>query len=281
MPSLPRSTHAKLRLAQAATLCAAWLLTAGLAAAAAPAALFSDPARLTPPVVTPPPAASQSRAAAVTNAFVPGAGPVAAGGAAAAPRGAEFSDMSTLDDRHKLSFGDRLSFRIVEDAEDPNETLEPKPVYQPPFQVTDSGDVEIPYIGRYPAASKTCKQLAFEIKAALEKDYYYQATVIIALDQISKTTTGRVYVTGQVRAVGAVEIPADETFTLSKAVLRAGGFTEYADKKRVILTRQSEGGRSTVLSVNLADILERGRTELDPKLEPGDVVFVKTKLVVW
>ena len=72
---------------------------------------------------------------------------------------------AVLDDKHKLTIGDRLSFRIVEDEEDP------KPLF-----VTDSGDLEVPYIGRVPAENKTCRQLAAEIKTALEKEYYYQAT---------------------------------------------------------------------------------------------------------
>src|SRR6516225_4938337 len=58
-----------------------------------------------------------------------------------------FSTMDTLDDKKKLGLGDHLSFRIVEDQEDPKESLDPKP----PLVVTDSGDVEVPYIGRFPA----------------------------------------------------------------------------------------------------------------------------------
>ena len=189
-----------------------------------------------------------------------------------------FSTMDTLDDKHKLALGDRLSFRIVEDQEDPRETLDPKP----PVPVTDSGDVEVPYIGRFPGVGKTCKQLAREIKTELEKKYYYQATVIIALDLVTKSG-GRVYLVGQLRATGAVEIPGDEVFTISKAILRSGGFTEYADKRHVKLTRKSDstGDQTKTFIVNMNDILEKGKTDADLKLEPGDLIFVPSRLITF
>jgi len=194
--------------------------------------------------------------------------------------------MDTLDDKHKLALGDRLSFRIVEDQEDPRETLDTSlnslSNIKPPFFVTDSGDVEVPYIGRFPALGKTCKQLAGEIKIALEKKYYYQATVIIALDIVTKSA-GRVYLTGQLRTVGAVEMPGDETLTISKAILRSGGFTEYADKRHVKLTRKNDpaGAKTKTSIVNVYDILEKGKSKADVTLEPGDLIFVPSRLITF
>src|SRR4051812_4928285 len=59
------------------------------------------------------------------------------------------SSMSVLDDRRPLSVGDRVSLRVVEDRKPPVETF-----------VTDSGDMEVPLIGRVKASGKTCKGLA-------------------------------------------------------------------------------------------------------------------------
>ena len=102
-----------------------------------------------------------------------------------------------LDDRYRLAIGDRVSFRILEDEDEPK-----------PLIVADSGDLEVPYIGRVPAENKTCRQLAAEVKAALEKDYYYHAAVIIAVDLMTKSH-GRVYLVGAVRLPGPVELPTD------------------------------------------------------------------------
>lgn len=185
-----------------------------------------------------------------------------------------FATMETLDDVNKLSLGDHISFRILEDRVDPKESLEPKQLV-----ITDSGDVEVPYIGRFPAAGKTCRRLAGELRTELEKNYYYQATVIVALDAKTRSS-GRVYITGEVRQNGPVEMPGDEAFTVSKAVLRAGGFTEFADKRHVKVTRKLAGSKtaSKTLVIDLAEVMERGRTEKDTILEPNDAVFVPSRL---
>jgi polysaccharide export outer membrane protein len=193
----------------------------------------------------------------------------------ASPAGSNtFATMDTLDDKHKLAQGDKLSFRILEDQEDPKEPMDPKPLV-----VADHGDVEVPYIGRFPAVGKTCKQLSREIKVELEKKYYYQATVIIGLDQFTKTT-GKVYILGEVRLTGMIEIPGDETLTVGKAVLRAGGFTNYADKRNVKVTRKSgSGARIQTIVVNLTEVFEKGRADKDVELEPGDLIFVPSRLI--
>jgi polysaccharide biosynthesis/export protein len=177
--------------------------------------------------------------------------------------------MDALDDQHRLAIGDRLSLRIVEDED------EPKPLF-----VTDSGDLEMPYIGRFPAKGKTCKHLAQELKAELEKEYYYQATVVVAVDVMTKSR-GKVYLVGPVRMPGPQDIPSDEVFTLSKAVLRAGGFGDFADKRSVKVTRR--GGKSSgperTYTVNVAEILEKGKTEADLILEPGDFIYVPERTI--
>lgn len=177
---------------------------------------------------------------------------------------------ATLDDTYKLAIGDLLSFKIEEDQDEPPKQL----------VVTDSGDLDIPYIGRMRAQAKTCRQVAREIKAELEKEYYYQATVIIAVDQRTKSR-GKVYIVGPVRTPGPQEIPSDETLTLSKAILRAGGFTEIADRHNVRVTRTSPAGpnEKKVLTVDVGQIFDKGKVELDPVLEPGDLIVVPERLV--
>jgi len=176
---------------------------------------------------------------------------------------------SALDDKHKLAIGDRLSFRIEEDQEDPK-----------PLTVTDSGDLELPYIGRFPAENKTCKQLAQEIKAALEKEYYYQATVIIAVEFMTKSR-GKIYLVGPVRTPGPQDIPSDEVLTLSKAILRAGGFNDFADKRNVRVTRKGgvkEREKRTFV-VDVGEIFEKGKVERDLALEPGDLILVPQRMI--
>jgi protein involved in polysaccharide export with SLBB domain len=126
-----------------------------------------------------------------------------------------------------------------------------------------------------PAAGKSCKQLAYNVKAALEREYYYNATVIIAVDRVSEKSRGRIYVYGSVKAQGPQEIPPDESYTVSKAVIRAGGFGDFADKRKVKVTRKSGGD----FVVDLKNVIERGRTDEDLVLQPDDQIYVPQKLV--
>lgn len=186
-----------------------------------------------------------------------------------APNPAVTNAMDTLDETHRLAIGDRLSFRIVEDEEDPKQIF-----------VTDSGDLELPYIGRFPAVGRTCKELARALKAELEKEYYYHATVIVAVDVMTKSR-GKVYLVGPVRAPGPQEIPSDEVLTVSKAILRAGGFGDFADKKNVKVTRKggTAGTADRAYLVDVAEILEKGRTDADLVLEPGDLIYIPERLI--
>jgi polysaccharide export outer membrane protein len=178
--------------------------------------------------------------------------------------------MDSLDDKQRLAVGDRVTFRVLEDQEEPKS-----------LTVTDAGELNVPELGLVMAAGKVCRELAFEIKAKLEQTTYYHATVIIGIDLLNKTMSGRrVYVAGQVRLPGPQEIPAGETWTVSKAIMRAGGFTEYGDKKRVRLVRAgSKGVAGKTFTLNVAIVWEKGRTDLDLAVEPEDLIYVPARAV--
>jgi polysaccharide export outer membrane protein len=178
------------------------------------------------------------------------------------------NQVASLDDQYKLAIGDHVSFRIIEDEDDPKDLL-----------VTDTGEIEVPYLGRYPVVGKTCKQLAAELKARLEEKYYYQATVMVFVD--SKLTPGLVYLVGPVRTPGPMELPRDETLTLSKAILRAGGFADLADEKHVRITREGPGGASDhkIVVVDVYAILNEGQTDKDMVLEPGDLIYIPERML--
>ena len=176
--------------------------------------------------------------------------------------------MDFLDDHQKLGPGDRLTYRVIEDEDEPRS-----------LTVTDSGDLEVPYYGLVHAASKTSRQLAREIRTLLERQLYYQATVIIAVEVVNKArVSGKVYVTGQVRNSGGYEIPAGENFTVSKAILNAGGFSDFSDKKNVRLIRKTANGKQTFV-INILDIWEKGNLDKDLVVQPDDLIVVPARLV--
>jgi len=176
--------------------------------------------------------------------------------------------MEVLDDSRPLSIGDAVNVRIVEDR-DPPVTL----------QVKDSGDLEVPYVGRVRAAGLTPRGLAYAIKTELERDYYHNATVIVGLDTARQQSAGLFYLTGMVNSPGPQEIPTYETLTVSKAILRAGGFSNFANQRKVKLTRAGPGGQTDTRIIDVKEIIERGRLDLDVEIRPNDFIVVPERLI--
>jgi polysaccharide export outer membrane protein len=176
--------------------------------------------------------------------------------------------MEFLDNERKLGPGDRVTYRVIEDKDEPRS-----------LTITDSGELDVPYYGLVRASGKTSLQLAREVKKLLEKQLYYQATVIIAVELANKTrVTGRVYVTGQVRNSGGFEIPAGENFTVTQAIIRAGGFSDFSDKKGVRLIRKTAAGKKTFV-INVTEIWEKGNLEKDMNVQADDLIVVPARLV--
>jgi polysaccharide export outer membrane protein len=196
------------------------------------------------------------------------ASPARADGAVAGAVVATTNSMEVLDATRPLQKGDVLSYRVVEERRVPI-----------PLFVTDSGEVEVPLIGRVAALGKTCRELAYGIKAPLEREYFHKATVIVGLDQVGTRSGGRIYLSGQVRSQGPMEIPGDEEFTLSKAILRAGGLADFANSRKIKLIRKREDGSTETTVIDFDEIVKKGRYEKDPVLKPEDRVVVPEKFV--
>jgi len=178
------------------------------------------------------------------------------------------------DATYKLRAGDTVGFQILEDRMwDPTNV----PVS---LTVEDSGDIDVPYIGLVMAAGKTCQQLTGEIKAALEKDYYKHATVVLSL-KAANPILGDVYVFGEVSKPGPEEIMLNQSLTVSEAILSAGGFTDFANQKRVQVTRGGvgPGGKTNVFYLDMREILDKGKLQEDIILKPGDKVMVPSRLI--
>jgi protein involved in polysaccharide export with SLBB domain len=173
------------------------------------------------------------------------------------------------DDKYKLRAGDKISLQILEDRDQPKGLL-----------IADSGELDAPYIGRVAAADRTCKQLASELKALLEKEYYYRATIIISLDAANKVY-GRIYVTGQVKNQGPIDMAINENLTASRAIMRAGGFGDFANRKKVKIIRGGSGGGAgkQTFELNMIEILDDGKTEKDIPVQPDDWIIVPSRLI--
>jgi hypothetical protein len=87
--------------------------------------------------------------------------------------------------------------------------------------------------------------------------------------------SGRVYVYGSVKGQGPQEIPPDENYTVSKAIIKAGGFGDFANKRKVKLTRKT----GQEFTVDLKRVIEEGHTDEDLKLQPDDQIYIPQRLI--
>jgi len=179
---------------------------------------------------------------------------------------------SHVDESYALRSGDKISFFIEEDRKPPSE-----------LTVMASGEVDVPNVGRFPVAGKTCRVVGAQLKAELEKKYYKKATVTVALNQaaamtLQGTSNVRVYFNGAVLSPGAREFAPDGKITVSRAVLISGGFKDFANKSKVQLIRKRPDGKSDITIVNV-DALLRGKPGNDPVLQPEDMIYVPEKLI--
>lgn len=176
---------------------------------------------------------------------------------------AEVDSMKLLDSERTLKIGDELQYMVIEDREEAVILF-----------VDENGFIEVPLLGLRTAAGQTPRSLASQLKKELEVDYYYQATVQIELHS-DKQIRGQVFIYGQVHSQGPVDIPRGEVLTVSKAILRAGGFTERSDPTRVSLIRRNEGEEGELrMEINVAEIFDTGRLDKDLVVQPNDLISV-------
>ena len=67
--------------------------------------------------------------------------------------------------------------------------------------------------------------------------------------------------------------------TISQAILRAGGFAQFANPKKVKLVRQLPNGENKTILVNCDDIMRKGNLNKDIYIRNGDVVIVDERKV--
>jgi len=197
---------------------------------------------------------------------------------------ATLTSMAALDDKTLLEAGDTISFRVIEDRD--------QAVSLP---VTDSGEVNFPYVNRVKVEGKTCHQVAMEVKKLLEVDYYKRATVIIGLDvMVGKDKTpakDMAWVVGEVRQVGPLELVKAQPMTVSQIILRAGGFGDFADKRKVKVIHRNPKMAETdpnhlldsdnVKNAQVIDVQSvfDGKSTNDPEVKPGDYIIVPKQWV--
>ena len=85
-----------------------------------------------------------------------------------------------------------------------------------------------------------------------------------------------VYVFGQVRNPGALQVKRSSIPTLTQAIAQAGGFTDRASRKKVQIRRKDVSGKELEISVNVRDILKGKKKDIP--LQENDTIYVPESL---
>lgn len=166
----------------------------------------------------------------------------------AGPTGGVESDEAYFD---TLRVGDRVQIVF---------TGNPTPPADQDERIKEDGMINLQFIGPVQAAGKTSGQLQKEIQDAYVPRLFQRLTVTV------RTEERMFFVDGEVRSPGGLFYRGQ--MTVMKAVASAGGFTDFAARKRIELVRSS----GEVLEVN-ADKAKRNPA-LDVPVIPGDRIFV-------
>lgn len=130
------------------------------------------------------------------------------------------------------------------------------------YTVDGEGFINLPHVGKVRAAGLSQAALQRAVESAYRSsEIYTNPTITVTVP----TTLRFVNVSGDVRQPRRVEYTSD--LTVLGAISAAGGFTEYADQRKVRLLRS---GRVQVVDIKAV----RSNPGLDISLLPGDHIEV-------
>jgi polysaccharide export outer membrane protein len=140
------------------------------------------------------------------------------------------------------------------------------PELSKPVPVGEDGYINLPLIGRTPAAGKSPAELEREIQQRLDAGYMRSPQVTVIVGEYNSQ---RITLEGAVKSPGVFAVRGSDT--LEAAIAKAGGVDREVASDSVTTFRNTNGSR-TMIPIDLAAI-RNGQAE-DPKVVGGDVIVV-------
>jgi len=129
------------------------------------------------------------------------------------------------------------------------------------------GMISFPLLDDVMAAGKTPTQLKLDIQEGL-KEYVSEPHVTVT---VRSANSKRFYILGEVVKTG--EYPFTKHLTVLQAFALAGGFTEWASKKEIILFRRDQG-KETVIRIDYKDIIKGRDFSQNVQIRADDTIVV-------
>ena len=137
--------------------------------------------------------------------------------------------------------------------------------------VRPDGKITLPLINDIQAAGLTTDQLRDRVTEQAAR-FVESPTVTVIVKQINSR---RVFITGQVMKPGPY--PIADRMTVMQLISTAGGLTEYAKKKDIVILREPAGrpgSKPAAFKFNYDDVRKLKNLASNIELKPGDTVIV-------
>ena len=137
--------------------------------------------------------------------------------------------------------------------------------------VRPDGKITLPLINDIQAAGLTTDQLRDRVTEQAAR-FVESPTVTVIVKQINSR---KVFITGQVMKPGPY--PIGDRMTVMQLISTAGGLTEYAKKKDIVILREPAGrpgSKPAAFKFNYDDVRKLKNLASNIELKPGDTVIV-------
>lgn len=167
-------------------------------------------------------------------------------------------DIVELKNNYKIGIGDILDIVTWKEADFSRENI----------VVRLDGKISLPLLDDIVAAGLTPLQLKKNISSLLKKFIDSPNVTVVVRSPASQ----RFYILGEVARTG--EYPIQKELTIIQAFAMAGGFTEWATKKEIILIRKKPEGGTDVIKVDYKKLSQGKGLENNITLKADDTIIV-------
>jgi polysaccharide biosynthesis/export protein len=166
------------------------------------------------------------------------------------------SPVQRADNTYVISPGDMLDVQVWKEPEN-SKTVPVRP----------DGKISLPLVNDVQAAGLTASALAADLTERLKK-YMSDPEVTVIVSQVNSQ---RFYITGEVSRGGTYALMPG--MTVLQGLSSAGGFTVFANIKKIYVLRQ-ENGKQVRYPFNYRDVVKGKDTAQNILLKPGDTIVV-------
>jgi len=141
--------------------------------------------------------------------------------------------------------------------------------------VRPDGKISMPLIGDVKVAGYSPEEVSEQIRKQLKNFVRDPNVTLMVIGLKSNEYLTRLRITGAVKSPSSLNYR--QGMTILDAVLAAGGVNDFASPNGTKLYRKISG-KIHVVSINLGDILFKGRLNTNIELRPGDIITVPERL---